>query len=252
MLYKWHTRTSGAKPKISQLYHKSLFIFNKTVCDHKCPLKFFLRLFESISDEDMKRVTDLALVLIFACIVQQFVPVNSLRDRGKRAQTDGKGKRRGQRHESGLKGRFSLKDGARCSWRAARGDDAFVLGVTCKNGVKTFDCEYVAKPTACQQYVSDTKAYWKQIARSLKKQKSLCRDSTAMVKAGMCRSAPADAHFRLKDKRPSSRPPLPPAAGNNHCPDRIERLKVAEDYCKSAWSSLCTFFFLMLENDECS
>ncbi|KAI2656987.1 fibroblast growth factor-binding 1-like protein [Labeo rohita] len=200
----------------------------------------------------MKRVTDLALVLIFACIVQQFVPVNSLRDRGKRAQTDGKGKRRGQRHESGLKGRFSLKDGARCSWRAARGDDAFVLGVTCKNGVKTFDCEYVAKPTACQQYVSDTKAYWKQIARSLKKQKSLCRDSTAMVKAGMCRSAPADAHFRLKDKRPSSRPPLPPAAGNNHCPDRIERLKVAEDYCKSAWSSLCTFFFLMLENDECS
>uniref|UniRef100_A0A673NE05 Fibroblast growth factor binding protein 1b n=1 Tax=Sinocyclocheilus rhinocerous TaxID=307959 RepID=A0A673NE05_9TELE len=143
---------------------------------------------------------------------------------------------------------FSLKDGARCSWRAARGGDAFVLGVTCKNGPKTFGCEYVAKPTACEQYASNTKAYWKQITRSLKKQRRLCRDSAAMVKAGMCRSA----HFRLKDTRPSSRVPLPPTAGNNHCPDRIERLKVAEEYCSRAWSSLCAFFFLMLENDECS
>ncbi|XP_016409800.1 fibroblast growth factor-binding protein 1-like [Sinocyclocheilus rhinocerous] len=196
----------------------------------------------------MKRVTDIALVLIFACIVQQFVQVNSLRDRGRRAQADRKGKRRGQRNESDLRGRFSLKDGARCSWRAARGGDAFVLGVTCKNGPKTFGCEYVAKPTACEQYASNTKAYWKQITRSLKKQRRLCRDSAAMVKAGMCRSA----HFRLKDTRPSSRVPLPPTAGNNHCPDRIERLKVAEEYCSRAWSSLCAFFFLMLENDECS
>ncbi|XP_048033086.1 fibroblast growth factor-binding protein 1 [Megalobrama amblycephala] len=200
----------------------------------------------------MMRVTDIALILIFACIVQQFVQVNSLRDRGRRAQTDRKGRVRGQRNESGLKGRFSLKDGARCSWLAARVGDAFELGVTCKNGAKTFGCEYEAKPATCQQYASNTKAYWKQIARSLKKQKRLCRDSTAMVKAGMCRSAPADAHFRLKDARPSSRVPLPTPAGNNHCPDRIERLKVAEEYCSSSWSSLCTFFFLMLENDECS
>uniref|UniRef100_A0A9J7XB38 Fibroblast growth factor binding protein 1a n=1 Tax=Cyprinus carpio carpio TaxID=630221 RepID=A0A9J7XB38_CYPCA len=182
----------------------------------------------------------------------QFVQVNSLRDRGRRAQADAKGKRRGQRNESGLKGRFSLKDGARCSWRAARGGDAFVLRVTCKNGAKTFGCEYVAEPTACEQYTSNTKAYWKQIARSLKKQRRLCRDSTAMVKAGMCRSAPADAHFRLKDTRPSSRVPLPPTAGNNHCPERIERLKEAEEHCSRAWSSLCAFVFLMLENDECS
>lgn len=249
MLYKWQSRTSGAKPKISQL---SCIVFGKTICDHKCHVQFFLQLFDSNSGEDMKRVTDIALVLIFACIVQQFAPVNSLRDRGRRAQTEGKGKRRGQRNESGLKGRFSLKDGAQCSWRASRGDDAFVLGVTCKNGAKTFGCEYVAKPTACQQYASNTKAYWKQISRSLKKQRRLCRDSTAMVKAGMCRSAPAEAHFRLKHTRPSSRAPLPTAAGNNHCPDRIERLRVAEEYCSSAWSSLCTFLFLMLENDECS
>lgn len=249
MLYKWQSRTSGAKPKISQL---SCIVFGKTICDHKCHVQFFLQLFDSNSGEDMKRVTDIALVLIFACIVQQFAPVNSLRDRGRRAQTEGKGKRRGQRNESGLKGRFSLKDGARCSWRAVRGDDAFVLGVTCKNGAKTFSCEYVAMPTACQQYASNTKAYWKQISRSLKKQRRLCRDSTAMVKAGMCRSAPAEAHFRLKDTRHSSRAPLPTTAGNNHCPDRIERLRVAEEYCSSAWSSLCTFLFLMLENDECS
>lgn len=199
------------------------------------------------------RVTDIALVLSFACILQQFVQVNSQRDRGRRAQTDGKGRGRGQRNENGLKGRFSLKDGARCSWLAARERDAFVLGVTCKKGAKSFGCEYVADPTACQQYASNSIAYWKQIGRSLKKQKRLCRDSTAMVKAGMCRSAPADAHFRLKkDTRPSSMVPLPSPAGNNHCPDRIERLKVAEEYCSSSWSSLCTFLFLMLENDECS
>jgi len=200
----------------------------------------------------MMRVTNIALVLSFSCILQQFVQVNSLRDRGRRAQTDGKGRGRGQRNENGLKGRFSLKDGARCSWFAARERDAFVLGVTCKKGAKSFGCEYEAEPTACQQYASNAIAYWKQIARSLKKQKRLCRDSTAMVKAGMCRSAPADAHFRLKDRRPSSRVPLPSPEGNNHCPDRIERLKVAEEYCSSSWSSLCTFLFLMLENDECS
>ncbi|XP_067312609.1 fibroblast growth factor-binding protein 1 [Pseudorasbora parva] len=195
----------------------------------------------------MIRLKDIALFLIFACIVQQFVQVNSLRDRGRRAQADGKGRGRGQRNENVLKGRFSLKDGARCSWLATREGDAFVLGVTCK-GAETFGCEYVAKPTACKQFASNTKAYWKQIARSLKKQKRLCRDSTAMVKAGMCRSAPADAHFRLKDTRPTSRVPLP----SPHCPDRIERLEVAEQYCSSSWSSLCTFLFLMLENDECS
>ncbi|XP_059372715.1 fibroblast growth factor-binding protein 1-like [Carassius carassius] len=187
----------------------------------------------------MKCVTDIALFLIFSCIVQQVAQVNSLRDRGRRAQTGGK--RRGQRNESGLKGRFSLK-------RAVRGDDAFVLGVTCKNGAKIFGCEYVAKPTACQQYASNTQGYWKQISRSLKKQRTLCRDSSAMVNAGMCRSAPVEAHFRLKHTRPSARVLLPTTAGNNHCPDRIERLRVAEEH----WSSLCTFLFLMLENDECS
>ncbi len=236
----------------NQRFRSTLVLFSekKTFVTTNVTSSFSCSLCDSNSGEDMKRVTDVALVLIFACIVQQFAQVDSLRDRGRRAQTEGK--RRGQRNQSGLKGRFSLKDGARCSWSAVRGDDAFVLGVTCKNGAKTFGCEYAAKPTACQQYASDTNAYWKQISRSLKKQRRLCRDSTAMVKAGMCRSAPADAHFRLKDTRPSSRAPLPTTAGNTHCPDRIERLRVAEENCSSAWSSLCTFLFLMLENDECS
>ncbi|XP_051505850.1 fibroblast growth factor-binding protein 1-like [Myxocyprinus asiaticus] len=209
----------------------------------------------------MMRVKDIALVLIFTCLVQQFLHVKSLRDRGRRAQTDGKGGRRGQRNDSGpnvssdtgvWRGRFSLKDRAQCMWVAAAEGDASVLGVTCKNGAKSFDCEYVAKPTACQQYVSNAKAYWKQIARALKKKKGLCRDSTALIRAGMCRKAPKDAHFRLKDTRSSSHLSSPPPAGTNLCPDRIDRLKLADEYCTSSWSPMCTFLFLMFENDECS
>ncbi|XP_051514869.1 fibroblast growth factor-binding protein 1-like [Myxocyprinus asiaticus] len=208
----------------------------------------------------MMRIKDIALVLIFTCLVQQFLQVNSLRDRG-RAQTDGKGRRRGQRNDGGPKassgtgvfrGRFSLKDGAQCTWVAAAEGHASVLGVTCKNGAQSFDCEYVAKPTACQQYASDAKAYWKQIARALKKQKRLCRDSTALLRAGMCRKAPEDAHFRLKVTRSSSPTPGTPPAGKHLCSDRTDRLKLSEEYCTSSWSSLCTFLFLMLENDECS
>ncbi|XP_056328581.1 fibroblast growth factor-binding protein 1 [Danio aesculapii] len=197
----------------------------------------------------MMRATLIAVFLVFACVLQQLVQVNSLRNRDRKAQADGKRRGRAQRTDGSPKGRFSLKDGARCSWSSARDGDAFVLGITCKTREETFGCEYVAKPTACQQYASNNKLYWKQIGHSLTKQKRLCRDSRALVRAGVCRSAPAEAHFKLREARAISRVPL---TGNNLCPDRIERLRVAEEYCSSSWSSLCTFLFLMLENDECS
>ncbi|KAA0709576.1 Fibroblast growth factor-binding protein 1 [Triplophysa tibetana] len=209
----------------------------------------------------MMRVKDVALVLIFACVAQQFLQVDSLKDKPRRGRAHpGKGERRkGQKNETGpqassdtvVRGRFSTMEKAQCTWVAASEGDRFLLGVTCAHEGKDFECKYVAKPTTCQRYSSNSEAYWKQIGRSLKKLKGLCRDFAARVKAVMCRRAPKEAHFRLVHTRSSSGVPSPPP-GSPPCPGRVDKMKRAEEYCTSSWSSLCTFLFSMVENDECA
>lgn len=195
------------------------------------------------------RVKDVALVLIFACVAQHFLQVNCVKDKQRRGQKTKTGPK--ATGDKVFRGRFLAKDKAQCTWVATGDGDKFLLGVTCANEGPSFECKYVAKPTSCPQYSSNSEAYWKQITRSLRKQKGLCRDSKARVKALMCRSAPEEAHFRLMLTRSSSRVPSPPP-GPPPCPGRVDKQKRAEEYCTSTWSSLCTFLFLMIENDECT
>ncbi|KAK7922189.1 hypothetical protein WMY93_009091 [Mugilogobius chulae] len=60
-------------------------------------------------------------------------------------------------------------------------------GITCKKGSKTISCDYVAQPNLCPQFAGNPKLYWRQIERSLRKQRKVCEDSGALVRAGMCR-----------------------------------------------------------------
>ncbi|XP_026855219.2 fibroblast growth factor-binding protein 1 isoform X2 [Electrophorus electricus] len=159
------------------------------------------------------------------------------------------------RNESGSKdssdgtftGRFSTPDKTRCTW-VATGIDVFVLDISCKKRTKTFDCEYTAKPRSCPEYASRAKVYWKQIVRSLKRLKKPCHNSKELVQTSVCRNAPKDAHFKLST---APQIPLQPQPRNKSCADLADRQKLAEDYCGGAWSSLCTFFFAMVETENC-
>ncbi|XP_070693564.1 fibroblast growth factor-binding protein 1-like [Pempheris klunzingeri] len=207
----------------------------------------------------MALLTNVTILLVLACISHQLMLSSCHKSHGRR----GRGVDRGQHKDrpgvkvgrqpksvsaQPIKGKMVTKDKAECTW-AATGEDLFILGVTCKKGDRRFSCEYVARPAACQQYASNVKLYWKQMARALKKQKNLCQDSSALVRAGMCRRASSDAHFRIRNKAdpPSALRPAPRAVKS--C--QPDNKKLAEEYCSDSWSSLCTFLFTMVQDYDC-
>ncbi|KAM9357016.1 fibroblast growth factor-binding protein 1 [Symphorus nematophorus] len=205
----------------------------------------------------MALLTNVTILLVLACISHQLLLSSCQKSQGRR----GRGVDRGQ-HKVGrqpksvssaqpIKGKMVTKDKSECTW-AATGEDLFILGVTCRKGDRSFSCEYVARPAVCPQYATNVKLYWKQMARALRKQKTLCQDSNALVRAGMCRRAARDAHFRLrtterKTDSPSAPPPAPRAVKSCQPANR----KLAAEYCNDSWSSFCTFFFTMVQDYDC-
>lgn len=245
----------------------------------------------------MMLLRSFALWLFVACITQQFsVSTGKGEGKGRKgkgsnnkpeqspsaapSRTERDGKPPGGK--GGTKGKFSTKDKMQCTW-AARGEETVTLAVTCKNpeavitgGVTDFKCDYTAKPTTCSGFGTNPAGYWKQVARALKKmQRKLCKDERALVRAGMCKRAPQDAHFKLdptssqasgqqpddtvsRQKTPSSTPKTTtttttPATRNTKgpCTERVDQEKLAEEYCSSSWASLCTFFFSMVQSGDC-
>ncbi|XP_007239109.2 fibroblast growth factor-binding protein 1 [Astyanax mexicanus] len=206
------------------------------------------------------------LLLLLACLVQHFVQAE-----GRKGQQEGKGRgrakhrdttspkptlqnhhgterrSRGSGGKAASKGRFSTKDKMRCTW-VATGDRALVLSISCTKGNESFHCEYTANTGLCPQYESNSGTFWKQITRAMKKQKKLCRDPKALLKAGVCKSASKEAHFSLKTPAQDQRPPQ---SGKKDCKGLSDRNKLAREHCNSSWSSVCTFFFAMFENEEC-
>lgn len=210
----------------------------------------------------MALLTNLTVLLLLGCISHQLALISCQKSPGRR----GRGSDRGQHRDKpgvkvaarqanspqSLKGKTVTKDGAECHW-AATGQEVVVLAVSCKKGGGSFSCEYEARPSACPQFASDVRLYWKQVARALKKQESLCRDRRAIIKAGMCRRAARDAHFTLRKTAaavttPSTTPQPDPAAVTS-CPSGNK--KRAEEFCNESWSSICIFFFTMVQSDDC-
>lgn len=216
----------------------------------------------------MPHLKGITLILICICIMQHVLQLNAQTQKGKGRQKQRNlspkptipprnHKKSGSKdpNDDGVlfKGRIANKDGTQCTWAASEGgvkeDGAIVLGITCKRGTeRILHCEYTAKPRLCSEYTSNVDVFWKQIGHSLKKQKTFCRDSKALLKAGMCRKAPRDAHFALrttpKTHQASARKKKP-------CPNLTNKQKLAEEYCSSSWSSVCTFFFAMIETENC-
>ncbi|XP_014866516.1 PREDICTED: fibroblast growth factor-binding protein 1-like [Poecilia mexicana] len=202
----------------------------------------------------MALLTNIAILMVLACISHQMMLGSCQRSHGRRGRED-----RGHRKErSGLSrvkpvgDKLVTKDGSRCTWTVTDNDPLFLF-VTCKKGEKSFNCRYVGRPALCPQYRSNTLLYWKQITRALKKQSSLCHNEKLLVRAGMCKHAPREAHFRLvvsqKTVTPSPYIPAAPVTAAKSCLPKNKKL--AKEFCSDSWSSVCTFFSTMVNNYDC-
>lgn len=215
--------------------------------------------------------------LLVALLVQQVSLSSVKRDKGSRtkdratALAPGRAQRsRGKGAASTLRsGKFTTKDKMQCAWEAKDAGDQVRLSVICEDpeartrgGVTEFRCNYNAKPQSCSEYQSNPNGFWKQVSRSLKRLKGkLCKDDRALLKAGMCKRAPRDAHFKLDLSSsvvaaqsgdvdpPRPPPPRPTSTGPKNC--RSDHRQRADEYCSSSWASVCAFFFSMVQNDEC-
>ncbi|NXK28721.1 FGFP1 protein, partial [Arenaria interpres] len=175
------------------------------------------------------------------------------------------------------KGKFKTKENAECTW-AVTDVNAATVHVGCKHGDSEFWCEFSGDPSTCPQYAANQRSYWKQVSRSLKKQKQICQDPKSVLKSKVCRKGPRSAHFKLT--RSSLLTSVGPARGNtahqakevvrapaatsvtekkqDHHPqdcvediDYIDQKKVAEEYCPESLLSFCNFFITMVQDKKC-
>ncbi|XP_044061981.1 fibroblast growth factor-binding protein 1 [Siniperca chuatsi] len=211
----------------------------------------------------MALLTNATILLVLACISCQLMLSSCQKSQGRRGRAEDRGEHRNKPglkegsqlkyvSEQPIKGKMVTKDKSKCTWAATKVAFSFILGVSCKKGDKSFSCEYIATPIVCPQYSSNVKLYWKQIARELKKKKNLCQNSRAKVRADMCRKAAREAHFKLlhthtKTDLPST--PQPTTRAVQSC--QPENRKLAKEYCKDSWSSVCTFLFTMIQDYDC-
>ncbi|XP_034544121.1 fibroblast growth factor-binding protein 1-like [Notolabrus celidotus] len=186
----------------------------------------------------------------------------------------GRPQRSGSKSAATGKGKFPITArNMQCTWGAKDVGDTVRLSVKCANsqarisgGVTDLECEYEGKPQRCPGYQSDPKGFWKQVGRAFKRlQAKACRDDRVLVRAGMCKRAPRDAHFKLDINSsmvsaqsggltdgvlPPARTTSSPTAGPKACTGREQQKKKAQENC-GRWASLCTFFFSMLQSDDC-
>ncbi|NXS58176.1 FGFP1 protein, partial [Brachypteracias leptosomus] len=179
--------------------------------------------------------------------------------------------------KSSPKGKFKTKENAECTW-AVTDMNAATVHVECKHGDSEFWCEFSGDPSTCAQYRANQKSYWKQVSRSLKKQKEICQDPKSVLKSKVCRKGPRSAHLRLTysslliSAGPAKTDAIhhvkevvqTPAAAfvtekkpEHHSEDCVEDIdyidqkKVAEEYCPESFLSFCNFFITMIQDKKC-
>ncbi|NXI44141.1 FGFP1 protein, partial [Galbula dea] len=179
--------------------------------------------------------------------------------------------------KSSPKGKFKTKENYECTW-AVTDMSAATMHVECMQGDSKFWCEFSGDPSTCAQYTANRKSYWKQVSRSLKKQKQICQDPKSVLKSKVCRKGPRSAHLKLTHS--SLLTSAGPAKGNtiHHSKevvqtpatasvaekkledspedcvedvDYIDQKKVAEEYCPESLISLCNFFITMVQDKKC-
>ncbi|XP_032840277.1 fibroblast growth factor-binding protein 1 [Tyto alba] len=195
----------------------------------------------------------------------------------KQTESENEKGRKSKGGKASPKGKFKSKENAECTW-AVTEMNAATMHIECKHGDSEFWCEFSGDPSTCPQYAANQKSYWKQVSRSLKKQKQICQDPKSVLKSKVCRKGPRSAHLKLV--RSSLLPSVGPVKGNTihhekevlqtpaaasvtekkleHSPpdcvediDYIDQKKVAEEYCPESLLSFCNFFITMVQDKKC-
>ncbi|XP_066489091.1 fibroblast growth factor-binding protein 1 [Tiliqua scincoides] len=184
---------------------------------------------------------------------------------------NGKGqKTRGQK--TSLKGKFISKEKSECTWALSEAETA-TLKIDCKKGESSFSCEFTGNPSTCPQYAGNQKTFWKQITKSLKKQKNICEDPQGMLKSKICKKGPSSAHLKLVPTRDSEQEKpghhgrqatvdtvtsvateQQTGLASSDCVedvDYVDQKKVAEEYCSEHWVSFCNFLMSMIQDKRC-
>ncbi|XP_068178103.1 fibroblast growth factor-binding protein 1-like [Antennarius striatus] len=237
--------------------------------------------------EDMALLRTFALWLLLAFLGQQVSPSFGVRHSSRGGSRSRGAAKNGTVAPGGAptswkrstlngRGKFDISDEMmQCSWTSKDVADTVRVQVKCENtearisgGVTDLMCRYEGKPQQCRGYQSNPKGFWKQVGRAFKKlQGKVCRDERTLVKASMCKRATRDAHFKLdigssvvsaqSGGMNYSRPPPRTTTLNynsttpKNCTGRVDVQKKAEQHCSASWSSLCAFFFSMLQSDAC-
>ncbi|NXI51522.1 FGFP1 protein, partial [Chloroceryle aenea] len=178
--------------------------------------------------------------------------------------------------KSSPRGKFKNKENVECTW-AVTDMNAVTVRVDCKHGDSEFWCEFSGDPSTCAEYAANQKPYWKQVSRSLKKQKQICQDPKSVLKSKVCKQASRSARLKLtrssllKSVGSVKRNTIhltkvlqTPAAASvtekktEHSPqdcvediDYIDQKKVAEEYCPESLLSFCNFFITMVQDKKC-
>ncbi|KAM8878549.1 fibroblast growth factor-binding protein 1-like [Spinachia spinachia] len=185
-----------------------------------------------------------------------------------------KGHKSGHKPTASGRGKFLAVDKVLCSWGAKDVGDSVRLSVKCKDqktrgegAVADLECQYSAKAQSCAGFRSDPRGFWRQVGRALKRLRGkVCKDGRALVRAGMCKGAPRDAHFKLDVLAPvASVAAVQPAAtegrappparsvstGPTACAARADHRRTAEEKCGSSWASVCNFLLSIVQRDGC-
>ncbi|XP_064568483.1 fibroblast growth factor-binding protein 1 [Zonotrichia leucophrys gambelii] len=199
---------------------------------------------------------------------------------GKKQKESKQGNEKGQKAKGGKsspKGKFETKENAECTW-SVLDTNAVTLQVRCRQGHSEFWCEFSGDPSSCAQYAANQKSYWRQVSRSLKKQKQICQDPKSVLKSKLCRKGPRSAQLRLTHSSlltaegPARENTMNPTKEVVQAPadasvtekrleqspqdcvedvDYIDQKKVAEEYCPEGLLSFCNFFITMVQDKRC-
>ncbi|NXU58586.1 FGFP1 protein, partial [Turnix velox] len=200
-----------------------------------------------------------------------------IEDSGKKQTESNTENKKGQKSKEGKaspKGKFKTEESAECTW-AVTDMNAAIVHVECRHGDSQFSCEFSGEPSTCPQYAANQKSYWKQVSRSLKKQKQICQDPKSIIKSKVCRKGPRTAHLKLTHsslltstkgsivhhaKEAGQAPSVSSVTEKKQeqhpqdCVediDYIDQKKVAEEYCPESLLSLCNFLITMVQDKKC-
>ncbi|XP_006884598.1 PREDICTED: fibroblast growth factor-binding protein 1 [Elephantulus edwardii] len=220
------------------------------------------------------KISSLALLSVVLLAVP-LLSVEGKKERGrKKAQGEGPG---GQPRLRAPRGRFRTPGQAECRWAVVQEMPRATLKVECSGEEGQFSCFFAGDPHLCMEFVTQSKAYWKQMGRTLARQANVCAEPKTVLKTKLCGKKVPAAHLRMLNStlvsgdRSTTRKPtvvletqgtipaetqMPPKGDSDPKCDQDADLqyqgKLVEEYCGESWGSICRFFLSMLQDTSCS